>query len=229
MTENELIADWQATKNFRSRDIVIHSHRKFVVSKALKYPQNSSYSLEDLIQVGMIGICTAMNTYVPNTKCKFLSYAAHYVKMETVKFVEKNLYGVNLYGKSRGLRKLLDNLRHVDFSRGVTHAECVRISGTYNIPLTDIIHFTQWRKGVHINFGDDACNFSAAGGVAQEVLEQDLVFKSLQGFNGVELAALRYKFEDRNERGAIAREVRKSPQHLRNVAKEKIKGFTANH
>lgn len=72
MTENEKIK-------------LIHEHKNLIYKIASKY--SKYYSMEDLFQVGVIGVIKAIDNYDSNKDAKFSTYAFKYILGEIVKFV----------------------------------------------------------------------------------------------------------------------------------------------
>lgn len=64
-------------------NIIKYEH--LVESIAYKYKGNKD--IEDLKQVGMIGLIKALNNYKPNDKCKFSSYAYIWIKGEILEYI----------------------------------------------------------------------------------------------------------------------------------------------
>ena len=62
---------------------------KLVYSMAKKYSYNNE-ELEDLIQVGNIGIINALSNYKKDSNTKFSTYAQFYIKGEMLKYIREN-------------------------------------------------------------------------------------------------------------------------------------------
>lgn len=63
--------------------------RNLVYSIAKKYSYNNE-DLEDLYQVGMIGLYNALDNYKENSLAKFSTYAHFYIKGEILKYIREN-------------------------------------------------------------------------------------------------------------------------------------------
>ena len=224
--ENELILDWQNNKNKASRDAVILSHKHFVQSKAYRYPTSAVYELEDLMQVGTIGMCDALDRFTVSHKCRFITYAGHYVKFEMSKFVQLNLYSVSLYRKSAGMRKIMTTLKHLSPTT-MSHVDCEEYSKKFSVPLHDVLSFCHLYV-THELLEDEGVSSLETGNIEQCAIKHDLLVKTLEACSKQELYALQFYFEDVGYKHLISSNSGRSSTHLRNIAKEKIKSFTAD-
>lgn len=78
--------------------------KKLIYSIARKYSRNES-DLEDLYQVGNLGLSKAINNYKKDKNAKFTSYAHFYIEGEIIKYVNENR-----------LLKVNSDLRHLNKS-----------------------------------------------------------------------------------------------------------------
>lgn len=70
--------------NSRSRDKLITSNLRFVITCAKKYT-GQGVPLVDLINAGNYGLCLAIDNYDPDRGYKFLSFAVWYIRREILK------------------------------------------------------------------------------------------------------------------------------------------------
>ena len=70
--------------NSRSRDKLITSNLRFVITCAKKYT-GQGVPLIDLINAGNYGLCLAIDNYDPDRGYKFLSFAVWYIRREILK------------------------------------------------------------------------------------------------------------------------------------------------
>ncbi|MBR4671637.1 MAG: sigma-70 family RNA polymerase sigma factor [Bacilli bacterium] len=70
-------------------DNTVLEYRKLIYSIAKKYSYNES-DLEDLYQVGNIGLYNALKNYKSDCGTKFSTYAHFYIKGEILKYVREN-------------------------------------------------------------------------------------------------------------------------------------------
>ncbi len=81
---------------------------KLVYSIAKKYSYNSD-DLEDLIQVGNIGILNALSNYNKDSNTKFSTYAHFYIKGEILKYIREN----RAFKVSNDVQKLCSSINKV--------------------------------------------------------------------------------------------------------------------
>lgn len=93
----------------------IIEYRKLIYSIARKYSYNDN-DLEDLYQVGNIGLLNALENYKSENGTKFSTYAHFYIKGEILKYIRENkLIKVNndLDKLSRSINRVRDHLIQV--------------------------------------------------------------------------------------------------------------------
>jgi len=74
------------TENEKLR--IIHEHKNLIYKIASKY--KGYYSMEDLFQVGVIGVIKAIDNYDNTKDAKFSTYAFKYILGEIVKFISND-------------------------------------------------------------------------------------------------------------------------------------------
>lgn len=72
----------------KSLDTLIKEHESLIYSIASKY--SSNYPVEDLFQVGVIGLMNAHKNYNRNSNTKFSTYAYQYIFGEIINFIKKD-------------------------------------------------------------------------------------------------------------------------------------------
>ena len=73
---------------------IITSNLRFAASMALQYAHKYKYGkidTLDLIQAGNIGLMKALKKFKPSKKCKFISYAVHWIRSELQIFIRRNV------------------------------------------------------------------------------------------------------------------------------------------
>ena len=89
MTNEQLVLRIQAGENIAENMAQLWEHTKdFISQQARKY--QGSAELEDLEQEGFIGLCRAVDNYIPSQEAKFLTYAAFWIKQGMVRYIHDN-------------------------------------------------------------------------------------------------------------------------------------------
>ena len=83
--EKKLLED---IKNPRSKEKLVTKNLRLVVHICKKY-QNTGILAEDLFVVGIIGLIKSVNTYVPEKKTRFVTYAAKCIENEILMCLRK--------------------------------------------------------------------------------------------------------------------------------------------
>ena len=74
-----------------AKEKLIISNLRFVVKVALKY-RNKGMPLADLISEGNLGLIRAAQTYDPDRKVRFISYAIYWIKQSIIKSIAERAY-----------------------------------------------------------------------------------------------------------------------------------------
>lgn len=89
---------------------IIEDYEKLVYSIAKKYSYNND--IEDLYQVGMIGLFNANKKFNPEFNIKFSSYAYPYIQGEILKYVKENRL-IKINSNTIKLNKLINKTKEV--------------------------------------------------------------------------------------------------------------------
>ncbi len=74
--------------NGRARDRILSANIPLVVSIARQY-SNPHLETEDLIQEGMIGLCTAVDRFDPDKGFRFSTYATYWIKQRVLRALDR--------------------------------------------------------------------------------------------------------------------------------------------
>lgn len=97
--EYELFKDISETKNQIAIDKVCKHNLKFVISVAKKYAiyiNNSTLTLEDLVNEGNIGLIVAADRFDYKSGNKFISYAVWWIRQYITALLQKNVKTIRL-------------------------------------------------------------------------------------------------------------------------------------
>ena len=78
-----------------AREKLVTANLRFVVKMAKKYV-SKEMPLDDLISEGNMGLLRAVETFDPDRKCHFISYAVHWIKQSILKAVAEKSHAVKL-------------------------------------------------------------------------------------------------------------------------------------
>lgn len=82
--ERRLILAWQRKKDTASRDALVHSHLRFVISLAHKRTSDPE-KRADLIAAGNLGLLKALDRFDVRKRTRFLTYAGWWIQEEMFK------------------------------------------------------------------------------------------------------------------------------------------------
>ena len=119
---------------------------KYVYSLARKYCSNPS-DLEDLVQVGNIGLVLALKNYKKDSNAKFSTYAHFYIKGEILRYLRENkVIRINYDTDKliRSIAKVKEHLRQVNSSE----PSIEEIATFLEIPVDTIIEAVNLSQSV---------------------------------------------------------------------------------
>jgi RNA polymerase sigma factor (sigma-70 family) len=85
MTLLEEYATASEERRIEIRNTIVNGNMRFVLSVAKKYTNDGS-QICDLVSLGAIGLCRAVETFEPARGFRFISYAVNYIRAEFRKF-----------------------------------------------------------------------------------------------------------------------------------------------
>jgi len=94
--DETVVAVKAATGDIESRDKLVTSNLRFVVSVAKMYYSGSDHTFEDLINEGNMGLIEAADTFDPTLGFKFISHAIWYIRKNMFKYLTDNSRHVRL-------------------------------------------------------------------------------------------------------------------------------------
>jgi RNA polymerase primary sigma factor len=98
--EEFLFSNYKLNKCFKSKERIICSNMKFVISMAKKYIvydvkfANDKVTLEDLISEGNIGLIKAFDTFDTTKGVRFLTYAAWYIRQSLQTYLNETIVDI---------------------------------------------------------------------------------------------------------------------------------------
>ncbi len=92
LDSNELIARFQSEREPRVRDEIVRRHLKLVKQIARTYGARSADSVDDLIQVGSIGLLNAIERFDPSLGKNFEAYAGTLVAGEIKHYLRDSIH-----------------------------------------------------------------------------------------------------------------------------------------
>ncbi|MDR2302956.1 MAG: RNA polymerase factor sigma-32 [Deltaproteobacteria bacterium] len=108
--EEDLLKDYQATKNPETARRLVTANLRLVVKIALDFQSHWLNNLQDLVQEGNMGLMQALKKFDPGKGVKFSYYASYWIKAYILKYIMENWRLVKV-GTTQAQRKLFFNLR----------------------------------------------------------------------------------------------------------------------
>ncbi len=158
--EIELFKNYSNSKCQKSKDRIVLSHMRLVMSIASKF-KGYRLPLDDLIQEGTIGLIKAIDSFNLALGNKFSTFATYYIKAEQYKFILDNIKIVR-FAKSKSMMRLFFNFREIrsklnsdNMSRNLTLSQLENIAKELNVSLKDVQEMNS-----QLTFGDMSIDYS---------------------------------------------------------------------
>ena len=137
MTNEQLVLLIQAGENIAENLAQLWEQTKdFISQQARKY--RGAAELEDLEQEGFLGLCRAVDNYIPSQEAKFLTYAAFLIKQGMVRYIHDNGSTVRIpSGRLESVRKYQDAVEDFRKKYGYEPSE-EEISRFYGLSVKNI-------------------------------------------------------------------------------------------
>ena len=92
LSREELERNFKLMKdnNIEVRETIILHNIKLVFYRYYKRFSNTNMNMEDIVAYGMIGLIKAVDTFRPDKKCTFTTYASKCIDNEILMFLRKN-------------------------------------------------------------------------------------------------------------------------------------------
>lgn len=137
MTNEQLVLLIQAGENIAGNMVQLWEQTKdFISQQARRY--RGAAELEDLEQEGFLGLCRAVDNYVPSQEAKFLTYAAFWIKQGMVRYIHDNGSTIRIpSGRLENVRKYQNALEDFRKKYGYEPSE-EEISRFYGISVKNI-------------------------------------------------------------------------------------------
>jgi RNA polymerase primary sigma factor len=148
-----------------SMERLIQANARLIYKVARRY-HCRSYSTEDLVQEGVLGLILAVERFDPERGCRLSTYAMHWIRQSIARAVEQNdrLIHVPMHTTAEVRRLLrLHEEQHQQLGRAPTAAELGALAGLTEDRVTELLRTVQ-----------DALSLEAMVGAEQDASILDL-------------------------------------------------------
>ncbi|MAF25656.1 hypothetical protein CL634_08820, partial [bacterium] len=131
---------------------LVRENYGLVVSQALLFFKEASFTLEDYIQVGLIGLLKSIRKYDKN-KSKFSTFASVCIRNEITNFVKKSkkknkiIFDTTMLNKALGKKQYLSKDSIIDYLPNLNQEELFiitkKIENYTNAEISDMIFCTK--------------------------------------------------------------------------------------
>ncbi|GER45477.1 RNA polymerase sigma factor rpoD [Striga asiatica] len=121
-------------RGYISRDRLIFANFRLVVHIAKKY-QGHGLSLQDLLQVGSMGLMRSLTKFKPHLGCRFNTYAYYWIKQSIMKSLYKDSRIIRLPGNVYGLLFKVNAAKKEIMRQGNFYPENEDLAALVGIPV----------------------------------------------------------------------------------------------
>ena len=156
--------------NARSRDKLITSNLRFVITCAKKYV-GQGVPLIDLISAGNYGLCLAIQNYDPDKGYKFLSFAVWYIRREILREIYNNgrtiRYPITHISRITKVKKAYENFVS-EYQREPTEEELIEIANVTQKQYKSVVMDKSYCQSIDTPISEDGTT------TLEDVLSEDV-------------------------------------------------------
>ena len=131
--------------DFSARQQMIQGNLRLVLSVVQKF-SGRGQSMDDLFQVGCIGLMKAIKHFDPSHGARLMTFAEYWIRSEIQDYIIKNWRQVKL-ATTKAQRKLFFNLRSMRGENALTYSQADKIAHTLDVKPSEVLEMEQRMYG----------------------------------------------------------------------------------
>ena len=170
---------------------IIESNSWLIYKIARSYSEY--YNIEDLFQVGSIGLLKAYKNYDKNSNVKFSTFAYKYVFGEIISYIKKDrniIVGdeyMSIYKKYEKVKSLLIS----EYNREVSFSEICKFMEMDEQKLLSVIESVMFTKSID---GDSLINYELAYDNREDIFNKVLLESELDALEPFDKSLINYRY-----------------------------------
>jgi RNA polymerase sigma-B factor len=235
-----LLREYARTRDIAIRDRLVVIHERMVRYLAGRFGPSSGTSVEDLVQVGYIGLIAAIDRFDPDKGVSFVTFAVPTILGEIKRYFRDQTWGLKAPRRLRELGLSLRTLREQleqKLGRPPTVTEMATAAGVSEERLLQAMDLDRVYQPASLDAhlqdanGDDKSSFWDAIGRADPEIsaieEREALRHALERLDQRQRTIIYYRFFEETSQAEVARRLGISQMHVSRLERQALKRLKA--
>jgi len=237
---NTLLREYARTRDLHVRDRLVAQHERMVKYLASRFGAGASTSLDDLVQVGFVGLIAAIDRFDPEKGVSFVTFAVPTILGEIKRYFRDQTWGLKAPRRLRelglSLRKLREQLEQ-NLGRPPSIEEMARAAGVSEERLLQAMDLDRIYQPASLDAhlqdenGDDKSSFwDAVGRFDPELTaieERETLRRALTHLDQRQRQIIYFRFFEEASQADVARRLGISQMHVSRLERAALKRLRA--
>jgi RNA polymerase sigma-B factor len=235
-----LLREYARTRDIEVRNKIVTLHERMVRYLAGRFGSGGGTSLDDLVQVGYVGLIAAIDRFDPEKGVSFVTFAVPTILGEIKRYFRDQTWGLKAPRRLRelglSLRKLREQLEQ-KLGRPPTVAEMAQAAGVTEERLLQAMDLDRIYQPASLDShlqdenGDDKSSFWEAIGRTDPELaqidERETVKRALERLDQRQRAIIYYRFFEEVSQAEVALRLGISQMHVSRLERQALRRLKA--
>jgi RNA polymerase sigma-B factor len=235
-----LLREYARTRDVRVRNKLVLQHERMVRYLASRFGSGAGTSLDDLVQVGYVGLIAAIDRFDPDKGVSFVTFAVPTILGEIKRYFRDQTWGLKAPRRLRelglSLRKLREQLEQ-NLGRPPSVTEMAQAAGVTEERLLQAMDLDRIYQPASLDAhlqdenGDDKSSFwEAIGRPDPEMLaieERETVRRALDRLDQRQRAIIYYRFFEDASQAEVASRLGISQMHVSRLERQALRRLRA--
>lgn len=235
-----LLREYARTRDVKVRNQLVLQHERMVRYLASRFGSGAGTSLDDLVQVGYVGLIAAIDRFDPDKGVSFVTFAVPTILGEIKRYFRDQTWGLKAPRRLRelglSLRKLREQLEQ-KLGRPPSISEMAQAAGVTEERLLQAMDLDRIYQPASLDAhlqdenGDDKSSFwEAIGRPDPEMLaieERETVRRALERLDQRQRAIIYYRFFEEASQAEVANRLGISQMHVSRLERQALRRLRA--
>jgi RNA polymerase sigma-B factor len=231
-----LLREYARTGDIRIRDRIVQLHERMVKYLASRFGPGAGTSIDDLVQVGYLGLIAAIDRFDPDKGVSFVTFAVPTILGEIKRYFRDQTWGLKAPRRLRelglSLRKLREQLEQ-SLGRPPTLEEMAKAAGVSEERLLQAMDLDRIYQPASLDAhlqdenGDDKSSFwEAIGRLDPEMAaieEREALRRALDHLDQRQREIIYYRFFEDASQAEVARRLGISQMHVSRLERQALR------
>jgi len=237
---NALLREYARTRDVRIRDRLVILHERMVRYLASRFGSGAGTSLDDLIQVGYVGLIAAIDRFDPEKGVSFVTFAVPTITGEIKRYFRDQTWGLKAPRRLRelglSLRKLREQMEQ-KLGRPPTIEEMAQAAGVNEERLLQAMDLDRVYQPASLDAhlqdenGDEKSSFWDAIGRSDPEIhaieERETVRRAVERLDERQQAIIYARFFEEASQAEVARRLGISQMHVSRLERQALRRLKA--